>query len=254
MALHRQQKVICCSGTGGGPRRTDPGSPGTSWSVTYAPPARSMPPPVGATRKIFTVDPRRYEQRYGQDTRYRNPPASTATSPAGTPTSPRRSTHRPAPSCGPRTVLPEFGGDTTWTNLVAAYQGLSEPRPGVHRHRLRAEHRYGGGHEQPPKRRVPRRVEGTPAGLGPPGGPGAPGDGERARSSIPGFTSHILDVSPRENRALLDLLYAELTPARIHRAFRWRPGSVAFLGQPSHRPPGAEPISTTLTCSGPCTE
>ena len=22
---------------------------------------------------------------------------------------------------------PEFGGDTTWTNLVAAYEGLSEP-------------------------------------------------------------------------------------------------------------------------------
>jgi taurine dioxygenase len=52
--------------------------------------------------------------------------------------------------------------------------------------------------------------------------------GERALFVNPGFTSHILDLTPRENRALLDLLYAELTRPEYTVRYRWRPGSVAF--------------------------
>jgi taurine dioxygenase len=55
-----------------------------------------------------------------------------------------------------------------------------------------------------------------------------PVTGERALFVNPGFTSHILDLTPRENRALLDLLYAELTRPEYTVRFRWRPGSVAF--------------------------
>lgn len=51
---------------------------------------------------------------------------------------------------------------------------------------------------------------------------------ERALFVNPGFTSHIVDVSPRESRAILDLLYEELTRPEYTVRFRWEPGSVAF--------------------------
>jgi hypothetical protein len=43
----------------------------------------------------------------------------------------------------------------------------------------------------------------------------------------PGFTSHIVDVEPRESRAVLDLLHAEITRPEYTVRFRWQPGSVA---------------------------
>ena len=42
-------------------------------------------------------------------------------------------------------VVPAVGGDTTWTNLVAAYDALSEPIKQLV-DGLRAEHRYGVGY------------------------------------------------------------------------------------------------------------
>ena len=52
--------------------------------------------------------------------------------------------------------------------------------------------------------------------------------GERALFVNPGFTSHIVDVTPRESAAILDLLYAEITRHEYTVRFRWEPGSVAF--------------------------
>jgi alpha-ketoglutarate-dependent taurine dioxygenase len=55
-----------------------------------------------------------------------------------------------------------------------------------------------------------------------------PVTGERALFVNPGFTSHIVDVEPRESRAILDLLYAEITRPEYTVRFRWEPGSIAF--------------------------
>ena len=44
----------------------------------------------------------------------------------------------------------------------------------------------------------------------------------------PGFTSHIVDLSLRESKAILDLLYSELTRPEYTVRFRWEPGSLAF--------------------------
>jgi taurine dioxygenase len=37
-----------------------------------------------------------------------------------------------------------------------------------------------------------------------------------------------VDVSPRESKAILDLLYSEITRPEYTVRFRWEPGSVAF--------------------------
>jgi hypothetical protein len=44
----------------------------------------------------------------------------------------------------------------------------------------------------------------------------------------PGFTSHIVDVSPHESRRLLGLFYDELARPEYTVRFEWEPGSIAF--------------------------
>jgi alpha-ketoglutarate-dependent taurine dioxygenase len=125
-------------------------------------------------------------------------------------------------------VAPEIGGDTTWTNLVAAYQGLSEP---VQRFidTLRAEHRYGGGYAPPkPGGKYDQRIKDNLLVAIHPVVRVHPVTKEKALFVNPGFTSHIVDVSARESKAILDLLYAELTKPEYTVRFRWEPGSVAF--------------------------
>ncbi len=51
---------------------------------------------------------------------------------------------------------------------------------------------------------------------------------ERVLFVNPGFTSHVVDVSPRESQAILNLLYSELTRPEYTVRFRWEPGSLAF--------------------------
>jgi taurine dioxygenase len=125
-------------------------------------------------------------------------------------------------------VAPELGGDTQWTNLAAAYQGLSEP---VRRFvdTLRAEHRYGGG-SSPAKAggKYEKRINDNLLVAIHPVVRVHPVTGEKGLFVNPGFTDHIVDVSGRESKAILDLLYGELTKPEYTVRFRWEPGSVAF--------------------------
>ncbi|XXY33954.1 TauD/TfdA family dioxygenase [Sorangium sp. So ce233] len=69
-----------------------------------------------------------------------------------------------------------------------------------------------------------------------------PETGERALFVSPGFTSHIVGLSPRESSAILDLLFEQISRPAYDVRFRWEPGSVAFwdnratahLGPPQH--------------------
>jgi alpha-ketoglutarate-dependent sulfate ester dioxygenase len=191
--------------------------------LTYAHPHDDAPPE--GYPEIFTVDPRRYEQRYGKD----NPVQTRRKYSyfAGWHTDVTAAVNPPAGSILRAEVVPEFGGDTTWTNLVAAYEGLSAPvRAFVDT--LRAEHRYGGGEQPTGGDRYNRRVNDNLLVAVHPVVRVHPVTGERALFVNPGFTSHIVDVTPRESKALLDLLYAELTRPEYTVRFRWQPGSLAF--------------------------
>ena len=123
--------------------------------------------------------------------------------------------------------VPEVGGDTQWTSLVAAYEGLSEPVQefvGT----LRAEHRYGGSDKPAGNSSYAKRVNDNLLVAVHPVVRVHPVTGERALFVNPGFTSHIVDVSARESHAILDLLYSEITRPEYTVRFRWEPDSVAF--------------------------
>jgi alpha-ketoglutarate-dependent taurine dioxygenase len=192
--------------------------------LTYAHPHDEAPPEDYP--EIFTIDPRRYEERYGPDfkkeTQRRQYSYFT-----GWHTDVTAAVNPPAGSILRAEVVPEIGGDTQWTSLVAAYQGLSAP---VQRfvETLRAEHRYGGPDAGSGGGSYAKRVNDNLLVAIHPVVRVHPGTGEKALFVNPGFTSHIVDVSPRESKAILDLLYSEITRPEYTVRFRWEPGSVAF--------------------------
>ncbi|GAA1339663.1 TauD/TfdA dioxygenase family protein [Saccharothrix algeriensis] len=191
--------------------------------LTYAHPHDDAPP--GGFPEIFTIDPRRYEERYGPDfTRQARRRRYSYFS--GWHTDVTAAVNPPSGSILRAEVVPERGGDTTWTNLVAAYEGLSAPlRSFVDG--LRAEHRYGGA-DRPAGDAYAKRVDDNLLVAVHPVVRVHPVTGERALFVNPGFTSHVVDLSPSESKAVLDLLYAEITRPEYTVRFRWEPGSVAF--------------------------
>jgi alpha-ketoglutarate-dependent sulfate ester dioxygenase len=192
--------------------------------LTYAHPHDDAPP--DGFPEIYTVDPERFSQQYGID---RKEVLRRYSYTSGWHTDVTPAVNPPAGSILRADVVPEFGGDTSFTNLVAAYEGLSKP---VQRFvdTLWAEHRYGA----------------SPLGLGSKGSAYRsridenslvanhpvvrvhPLTGERALFVNPVFTDHILDVSPLESRWILEHLFAHLSHPEYTVRFHWEPGSVAF--------------------------
>ncbi len=123
--------------------------------------------------------------------------------------------------------IPPYGGDTQWSNTVAAYAGLSAPLQRL-ADRLRAVHRFSPPDGTTATDDYRRRVERRPLLSEHPVVRVHPETGEKALYVNPGFTSHIVDVSPHESRRLLGLFYDELTRPEYTVRFKWEPGSIAF--------------------------
>ncbi|MDO3636313.1 TauD/TfdA dioxygenase family protein [Mycolicibacterium arseniciresistens] len=133
----------------------------------------------------------------------------------------------PAASILRAEVIPPYGGDTQWSNTVAAYEGLSEP---VRRlaDGLRAVHRFSPPDGTTATEDYRQRVSRRPLLTEHPVVRVHPETGERALYVNPGFTSHIVGVSPHESRRLLGLFYDELSRPEHTVRFKWEPGSIAF--------------------------
>jgi len=192
--------------------------------LTYAHPHDEAPPDGYA--EIFTVDPQRYEKRYGEDFRKeaRRRQYSYFT---GWHTDVTAAVNPPAVSILRADVVPGIGGDTQWTSLQAAYEGLS-PVLRSFVDGLRAEHRYGGPDSGLSRNgSYTKRIEDNLLVAIHPVVRVHPVTGAKGLFVNPGFTSHIVDVSARESKAILDLLYAEITSPAYTVRFRWEPGSVA---------------------------
>ncbi|MFR9753859.1 TauD/TfdA dioxygenase family protein [Nocardia sp. 004] len=128
-------------------------------------------------------------------------------------------------------TAPAFGGDTQWTNLVAAYEGLSVPLRRLV-DGLQAEHSFWAGYQMAEHDEVDRPIlEMVNARAMVSVHPVVrvhPETDEKALFVSPSRTSHILGMSRVESRRLLDLLYEQITRPEYTVRFRWAPGSVAF--------------------------
>ncbi|GAA4831569.1 TauD/TfdA dioxygenase family protein [Kitasatospora terrestris] len=192
--------------------------------LTYAHPHDDAPP--ADHPEIFTVDPRRFEERYGKgfQEEYRKRQYSYVD---GWHTDVTAAVNPPAGSILRAETVPDVGGDTQWTNLVAAYEGLSAPvRAFVDT--LRAEHRYGGSRPVDGDSEYARRINDNLLVAVHPVVRVHPETGERALFVNPVFTSRIVDVTAVESRRILDLLYAEITRPEYTVRLRWEAGHVAF--------------------------
>ncbi|GAA5704736.1 MULTISPECIES: TauD/TfdA dioxygenase family protein [Streptomyces] len=125
-------------------------------------------------------------------------------------------------------TVPPYGGDTTWSNLAAAYAGLSKPvRDFVDG--LRAEHRLGVGYQaRPGDDAYVRHLLDHQTASEHPLVRVHPETGERVLFVNGYYVEQIQDVSRTESRALLDMLLGEATRPEYTVRFRWEPGSVAF--------------------------
>ena len=123
--------------------------------------------------------------------------------------------------------VPSIGGDTQWTNLVAAYEGLSAPLRGL-ADTLKAEHRFNARLRLPNNSKLAQRIAANPLVSIHPVVRVHPETGERALFVNPGFTSHILDVSPQESDLLLELFFNQIAKPAYTTRFRWNNGDIAF--------------------------
>jgi alpha-ketoglutarate-dependent taurine dioxygenase len=194
--------------------------------LTYAHPHDDTPPE--GHPEIYTVDPRRFLSRFGVDFEREFVRKYSYTNGWHTDVTP--AVNPPAGSILRADIVPPYGGDTTFTNLVAAYEGLS---PVIQQfvETLRAEHRYGANWSGLPRPRTNGYTERFAQNSLVAHHPVVrvhPRTGEKALFVNPVFVDSILNVSPVESRWILQHLFGELIRPEYTVRFRWERGSVAF--------------------------
>jgi alpha-ketoglutarate-dependent taurine dioxygenase len=119
--------------------------------------------------------------------------------------------------------IPEYGGDTLFTSLVAAYEGLS-PKIKALVEDLKAVHQTSA-YDNGGFKRKPRKDGREP-------GPFVslhplvrihPETGEKVLFLNLGTTTHLIGLKEHESQAVLDLLEFELTRPEYQARLRWRP-------------------------------
>ena len=126
-------------------------------------------------------------------------------------------------------VVPPYGGDTMWTNMVAAYQGLS-PTMQKFLSTLRAVHRFqeaedGEGETADAYNAMVRK---NPVMTEHPLVTVHPETGEHVLYTNPGFVKNIIGLTRAESDVLLDFLWEHCIRADYTVRFRWEEGSIAF--------------------------
>lgn len=184
--------------------------------VTYAHPHEDEP--IEGFSQILPIDRSRYERRNGlRRSSYESRWHTDVTA----------AINPPAASILRAVNVPNFGGDTQWTNLVAAYEGLSAPLRAL-ADTLKAEHRFNARLNIPSNSKLAQRIAANPIVSIHPVVRVHPETGERALFINPGFTSHILDVSQQESDLLLELFFSQITKPAYTTRFRWNNGDIAF--------------------------
>lgn len=124
-------------------------------------------------------------------------------------------------------TIPPYGGDTLWTNLAVAYDGLSETMRGFV-DGLRGVHRFqppaGAGADKAYDESVKRREMETEHPLV----RVHPETGERLLFVSPSFLKSIVGLSPRESQQMLELLWEHVARTEYTVRFKWQAGDIAM--------------------------
>lgn len=137
-------------------------------------------------------------------------------------------------------TVPPYGGDTLWTNLVAAYEGLSQTMrrfvdglQAVHRNAIPSMAGVEVDSELLAQFLKSARKTVHPVVRV------HPETGERALFVNPFFTDHIVGLNGNESHRLLNMLYDHMLKPDYVVRFRWAPGSIAFWDNraTAHRAP-----------------
>jgi alpha-ketoglutarate-dependent sulfate ester dioxygenase len=184
--------------------------------LTPAHPHEDAPP--DGFPEILPIDSRRYEQKFGK---------KRVTYDNGWHTDVTALVNPPAGSILRADIVPPYGGDTAWTNLVAAYEGLP-PQLRALADTLRAKHSFSprvltGSYGE--------KIAANPLVAIHPVVRVHPESGERALFVSPSFTAgdnEISGFSQRQSYRILDLFYEQISRPEYTVRFRWSPGDVAF--------------------------
>jgi taurine dioxygenase len=193
--------------------------------LTYAHPHDDHPPE--GFPEIYTVDPKRFGEQYGADAAKTIRKRYSYTNGWHTDVTP--AVNPPAGSILRAEAVPTYGGDTTFTNLVAAYEALSDPVKSFI-DGLKAEHYYGANLTGGPggtsgylsKIANNRLVSHHPVVRV------HPETGEKAIFVNPVFTGRIVGLTPPESKRILDLLFEQIARPAFTVRFKWDANSVAF--------------------------
>lgn len=124
-------------------------------------------------------------------------------------------------------TVPPYGGDTQWTNLVAAYKALSEPlRSFVDT--LSARHEYDAPTGTAAAKEYDEVVANNLMSAEHPLVRVHPETGERALYVSPSFLKSIVGVTPQESVHLTQMLWEHVVRPEFTVRFKWEPGCVAF--------------------------
>ena len=175
-------------------------------------------PPEGFP-EILPIDSRRYEAQLGRKrTSYDSSWHTDVTALVNPPTASILRAH----------ILPPYGGDTAFANLVAAYENLPQGLRDF-ADTLDARHAFAARAAAGSQR--DRKIRQTALVAWHPVVRVHPETGERALFVSPGFTAgprELRGYTPSQSDAILRLLWAEATRTGYTTRFRWAPGSVAF--------------------------
>jgi len=135
-------------------------------------------------------------------------------------------------------VIPPYAGDTQWTNLVAAYNGLSQPLRGFI-DTLFGEHRFTPPEGAKAQHEYLQSLKDSPLASEHPLVRVHPETGERALYVSPSFIKKIVGLTPRESDQLLHLLLEHAVRPEYTVRFKWEAGDIAFWDNRStaHLPP-----------------
>ena len=124
-------------------------------------------------------------------------------------------------------TIPPYGGDTFWTNLNAAYEGLSETMRGIV-DGLRGIHRFqppaGAAKHNAYDDSVKRRELETEHPLV----TVHPETGQRQLFVSPSFLKSIVGMHPRESQQILEMLWEHAVRPEYTVRFKWNAGDMAI--------------------------